>query len=57
MDEKGMADVHVTGAACGMGARALERRRRQVSNHVAEEHPSLAKGRKQTRDVEVRADE
>jgi hypothetical protein len=57
MDEEGVADIHVAGAACRMGTRALEGRRRQISDHVAKEHSSFAKGREQARDVEVRADE
>src|SRR5262245_19683476 len=39
-----------------MVAWALERRHRQVTDHVAKEHPSLAKGREHARNVEVRAD-
>src|SRR5262249_4451995 len=57
VDEKGMADIHVTGVSCGMGAQALERRRRQGFDYIAEEHTSLAKRCEYARDVEVRTDE
>src|SRR5262249_14388589 len=55
VDEKGMTDIHVSGTARGISPWALERRPRQGTEHVAKEHPTLAKARQHARDVEVRA--
>lgn len=57
MDEKRMADVNVAGAARGIGAWTLVRRRRQVSDYIAEVHSVLSKGREHSRDIEMRADQ
>src|SRR5215831_1740554 len=55
VDEKGMTDIHIPGTARGIRPWALERRPWQVTEHVAKEHPTLAKARQHARDVEVRA--
>src|SRR6266545_655475 len=55
VDEKGMADVHITCAAGCTRARPLERRGGQPPGYVAREYAALAIGREQPRDVEVRS--
>ena len=55
MNEEWVANIHVTGATNCTRTGALERRSRQVSNHVAEEHTPLAKRREHARYIEVRS--